>query len=327
MPHKPKVSIIILNYQGLSTLGSLLDDAILSALKQDYPNVEVLFVDNGSSDNSTNHVLSRYGDKVKVINLDKNYGFCLGNNLAAMYSSSDTKFLLFMNPDVILSRDYVLKLVDLLEENPSIAAIQGLEINPLTNKKRVGGFIDSRGYSVDVEAFTESCPHVVINVLIPFGAALLIRKDVFERVGGFSAEFFMYADEVDLGFRIWALGYKIVGSTISSYQHYISGIASKYPSLSWYFMTRNRLLLIIRYFYGKKLLKALIWNIILYIWNLTFKSIKQRFRVRLTLMIIKYIVKNLKRELRHRLKWKNLVKARWNLLRHFIVETRLVCKF
>jgi glycosyltransferase involved in cell wall biosynthesis len=63
---QPKISIIILNYQGLYSLGPLLDDTILSAVEQDYPDVEVLFVDDGSSDESVNHVSNKYGDKVKV---------------------------------------------------------------------------------------------------------------------------------------------------------------------------------------------------------------------------------------------------------------------
>ena len=153
---------------------------------------------------------------------------------------------------------------------------------------------------------------------------MLIRKDVFSKVGGFPAEFFMYSDEADLGFRAWAMGYRIVGTTVTSYQHHVSGIASKHPAITRYYTIRNRLLLIIRYFYGREALKGLIWCIVLYLWNLTFKSIKQKFRVRLTLMAIHYVVKSLKRELSHRLKWKSLVKAKWRLLRRFLVKPKLL---
>jgi len=321
---QPKVSIIILNYQGLSSLGPLLDEAIFSAIEQDYPDVEVLFIDNGSSDESVSHVSNKYGNKVKVVRLGKNYGFCLGNNLAVAHSSPSAKYLLFMNPDVILAKDYVRKLVDYLEKNPSVAIIHGLGINPLTGKGSIGGFLNLHGgYSI-IEVFTRSFPCTCYNILIAFGAAMLVRKDVFKRAGMFPAEFFMYSDEADLGFRIWAMGYRILGTNASSYQHYVSGITSKHSSLSMYYILRNRLLLIIRYFYGKELIKALLWCIIYYIAGLTIKSIKSKFRVRLILRAVDYIIKNLKHELRHRLKWQTLIKARWRLLKCFLVKSNVV---
>jgi GT2 family glycosyltransferase len=104
---KPKVSIIILNYNGRSKLGPLLDWCINSAINQTYENIEVLFVDNGSTDDSYKYVEAKYGDKVKVIRFNRNYGFTLGNNLATKFASRDSKYLLFLNPDAVLDPDYV----------------------------------------------------------------------------------------------------------------------------------------------------------------------------------------------------------------------------
>jgi glycosyltransferase involved in cell wall biosynthesis len=93
--HVPKVSIVILTYNAKSTLGDILDKAIQSALNQSYPNIEVLVVDNNSSDDTYEYVRNKYGDKAEVVKLTKNYGYCLGNNLALRYISSNAKYILF----------------------------------------------------------------------------------------------------------------------------------------------------------------------------------------------------------------------------------------
>jgi len=93
-----KVSVIILNYNGRSKLGSLLDEAIESAINQSFSNIEVLFVDNGSTDDSVKYIYERFGDSVKIIELGRNYGFCMGNNLAVRYISKDSRYILFQIP-------------------------------------------------------------------------------------------------------------------------------------------------------------------------------------------------------------------------------------
>ncbi len=193
----PKVAIIILTFNARSTLSNILDEAITSALSQDYPDVEVLVVDNNSSDDTYDYVKTYYGDKVKVIKLNRNYGYCLGNNLALKYVSKDVKYILFQNPDAILERDYVRKLVEVLESDPKIAAIQGLEVHPSTRTCKAGGLLNTAGYYCEV-----LCQHVCsskhLEVLFAFGAALLVRRKVFEAVGGFPPNYFLYFDEVDL---------------------------------------------------------------------------------------------------------------------------------
>jgi glycosyltransferase involved in cell wall biosynthesis len=148
---KPKVTVIILTYNAKSTLGNILDEAISSALDQDYENIEVIVVDNGSFDNTYDHLKLKYGAKIKVIKFSRNYGYCLGNNLALRYVSSDTKYVLFQNSDAILSRNYIKELVKILENNANVVAAQGLEIQPINKWIRVGGgSLNIAGYSVDI---------------------------------------------------------------------------------------------------------------------------------------------------------------------------------
>jgi len=185
----PKVGIVILTYNARSTLGEVLDKAIQSALNQDYPNIEVVVVDNNSNDDTYEYVKDRYGDKVRVVRLPKNYGYCLGNNLALKYVSRDAEYVLFQNPDAILAKDYVRKLVEILERDRSVAAVQGLEIQPSTEVAKMGALLNYGGYYSIVEI---PSPHHIsydLEVLIVFGAAMLVRRKVFEMLGGFHPNF------------------------------------------------------------------------------------------------------------------------------------------
>ena len=289
---KPKVTVVILTYNAKTTLGDILDKAISSALDQDYENIEVIVVDNGSSDNTYDHLKLKYGAKIKVIKFPRNYGYCLGNNLALRYVSSNTKYVLFQNPDAILSRNYIRKLIKILENNANAVATQGLEIQPINKWIRVGGSLNIAGYSVDIMSQSSSGVQQCFEILFAFGAALLIRKDVFEMVGGFSSDYFLYYDEADLGLRLRALGFKILGCTHTSYIHYVQATVSRLRNFNpviIYFINRNRLLTILKYFYGSYLIKALILNILIMSLHFIKSSTKKRIIMQIALNILKSI--------------------------------------
>jgi len=262
----PKVSIVILTYNAKSTLGDILDKALQSTFNQSYPNIEVLIIDNNSSDNTYEYIRNRCGNKVKVVKLTKNYGYCLGNNLALRYVSSDAKYILFQNPDAILSRDYIAKLIEILEQNPDVAAVQGLELQPSKKWLKMGGFLNTAGYYCLAEVGYQQNSRLCLEVLIAFGAALLVRRNVFEVIGGFPPEYFLYGDEADLGLRLRALGFRVLGCANTMYTHFVSGTVSKlhgFNPIVLYFSNRNRLLTILKYFYGLHLVKALILNTVI----------------------------------------------------------------
>ena len=307
----PKVSIIILTYNARSTLGTILDESIKSALEQDYANIEVLIVDNGSFDDTVEYVKKRFGDRVKIIKHGKNYGYCLGNDLALRYVDRNSKYLLFMNPDVILARDYVKKLITIAEKDPKIVALQGLETQPQRQHKRLGGSLNIAGFSLDLIPREDKSNLSCLESLFVFGAAMLVRRRVFEAVGGFSPDFFLYFDEADLGLRLRSLGLRIVGCKITSYKHYVSGTVSKIKETSitaYYFATKNRLRVIFRYFHFKYLLLALFINAIIIIYHIIKKPpmlrrvlMKALFKIlkpsnlRKDLMIRKTYIRNIKK--------------------------------
>jgi GT2 family glycosyltransferase len=263
----PRASIIILAYNAVSTLNSIFDEAVMSALTQDYSNYEVVIVDNGSLDNTYEYAKTRYGDRAKVVKLSRNYGYCLGNNLSLKHIDKDSKYILFQNPDAILARDYARKLIEILEQNPDVVAAQGLEVQP-SGHLRVGGSLNTAAYSVDVLPQLSSNNPLCLENLFAFGAALLVKRYNFEAVGGFPSEYFLYYDEADLGIRFRALGFRVLGCSHTSYVHFVQGTVSKlhnFNPIVLYFSTRNRLLVILKYFHGVYLAKALASNIIIMI--------------------------------------------------------------
>jgi len=307
-PLRSKVAIIILNYNGRKSLGDFLDKAIESAINQSYPYVDVVFVDNGSTDDSIEYVESRWGGRVKIIKLGRNYGFCLGNNIAVKLVGRNYDYILFQNTDVILSRDYVEKLVEFMESRRDVATVQGIEVSPTGRK--MGSLITLRGlHPRDVPPLDRPTP-----ILYAVGAAMLVRRDIFERVGGFSSEFFAFFDELDLSLRLWALGYKVYGVPLTSYYHLVAGVTSKMGLIPLYFYNRNRLLIIIRYFHSKYFIIALVLTLFLILRGM----ISRRNTTRLFLRLLHYVVKNLRRELSIRLAWRSLITKRWNIISRMI---------
>jgi len=247
---------------------------------------------------------------VKVIKLGRNYGFCLGNNIAVKLVVRNYDYILFQNADVILSRDYVGKLVEFMDSRRDVAAVQGVEVSPIEQK--MGSLITLRGlHPRDVPPLDRPTP-----VLYVVGAAMLVRRDIFERAGGFSDEFFAFFDELDLSLRLWALEYRVYGVPSTSYYHLVAGVTSKMGLIPLYLYNRNRLLVIIRYFRGKQFASALILTLLLILKNM----ISKRSTTRLLLRLVRYLVRNLRRELAVRLKWKSLLAKRWNAISWMIVK-------
>jgi len=282
---KPRVSVIILNYNGESKLGSLLDDCITSALNQTYENIEVLFVDNGSTDNSCGYVKAKYGNKLRVICLDHNYGFALGNNLASKFVSQDSEYLLFPNPDAILEPDYVKVIVNFMERNRGVGVVQGVQAFMYSSLVSLGGYVDSYGRSVEliVKSFVPKLP---IMVLWVSGSAMVIRRRLFEELKGFSPELFLYHDEIDLCSRVWLKGYIVVSIPFTKYEHLRGGVVGKTSWISWYFANRNRWLTTIRCMPLKNLILSLLLALPLEFTVNIVKSLKRAERLRAPLYTI-----------------------------------------
>ncbi|MEM3833375.1 MAG: glycosyltransferase family 2 protein [Thermoprotei archaeon] len=116
----PLVSVIILNYNGLKYI----DKCLKSVLCTDYPNFEVIFVDNASTDESCEYLERRYSfnPRTKIVKNPENYGFAKGNDVGANHASG--KYIVFLNVDTKVDPAWLTKLVSTLELDTSIGAAQ-----------------------------------------------------------------------------------------------------------------------------------------------------------------------------------------------------------
>ena len=188
------VSIIIVSYNGKRFLQKCFE----SLFSQSYKNVEVILVDNGSSDDSIAYT-NKYFPKVKVVNPHANTGFAQGNNIGVKHAKG--KYLFLLNNDAWVDHDTITNLVK--EYKDSIGILGPTVYNPDGSLQSEGINIDRFGYSVSEK---ENIPKDPFYVL---GAGMFMSRALFNKAGGFDERYFMFVEEVDLAWRVRLLGYKV----------------------------------------------------------------------------------------------------------------------
>jgi len=195
----PLVSIIIVNFNGMEHLAKCLD----SLAKISYENHEIILVDNNSRDDSVKFVIQNY-PSVVIIKLGENKGFAEPNNIGAKIAKG--KYLLFLNNDTFVQPDFINELVKEAEKDKHTAICQSLLLRP-------DGSVDSSGDFIDTIGVVYNSKKAVKNtreISSARGASMLIRKDIFEELDGFDKKFFATFEDVDLGWRAWIAGYRVL---------------------------------------------------------------------------------------------------------------------
>lgn len=195
----PLVSVIIVNYNGKHHLEKCLE----SLMNVDYEKCEVILVDNNSTDNSVEFVKNVY-PSVIIIKLDNNYGFAEPNNIGAKNAKGE--LLLFLNNDTVANPNFIREMVSVLNQDSKIAICQSLLLKPNGEVESSGDFIDILGRAyMSKEKETK-----VKEILSARGASMMVRKKMFWELGGFDKNFFASFEDIDLSWRAWIWGYKIV---------------------------------------------------------------------------------------------------------------------
>jgi GT2 family glycosyltransferase len=203
----PLVSIIILNYNCGKYIERCLD-AVKTIL---YPNLEVVVVDNASSDGSVALVKEKY-PSFELIESPKNVGFAAGNNLGIVKAKGD--YLLLLNPDTEIDSSCVRNLVKVLNDDDQID-VCGAKILLLDNKKvlqHAGGEYSLIGISIDrgMCEFDKGQYDRVEEVTFVCGAAMMFRRTIISEIGLLDPTFFVYHEDVDFCIRTWFHGGKVV---------------------------------------------------------------------------------------------------------------------
>lgn len=241
------IAVVILNYNGEKLLPKFLPSVI-----QYSKGTQIIVADNASTDNSI-AILEKEFSEIRVIRLDKNYGFCGGYNRALQQVES--KYFVLLNSDVEVTPDWLMPMADLLETNTSIAAIQPKILS--WHKKAYfeyagagGGFIDWLGYPFCRGRLFESIEkdegqyNDNREIFWATGACLMIRSDVYNSLGGLDEDFFAHMEEIDLCWRIRRSGHKVFYTGQSTVFHVGGGTLSKSNPRKTYYNFRNGLFLL-----------------------------------------------------------------------------------
>lgn len=263
---KPKVSIIVLTFNGLNLTKEELID--ISKLETKGLDAETIVVDNGSKD-GTEEALSNYklpNMGYKFIETGANLGFAGGNNVGikdALDRGAD--YVMVLNNDTILDRNVLVCLTGVLEQDQSVGAVSpkiyfapGFEFHKERYDKidigkviwYAGGKIDWKnvyGSTRGVDEVDAGKYDTAQETDFATGTCLILRVKALEEVGLFDEKFFMYYEDTDLSQRMKKAGWKVLyypGALIWHKVAQSSGIGSE---LNDYFLTRNRMIFGMKY--------------------------------------------------------------------------------
>jgi len=226
-----KVSIVIVNYNGKRLLDSLLK----SISKLNYKDYEIIVVDNNSNDGSQKFLKEKH-KKTRLVENKKNLGYS-GINSAIKHCKGD--YILFLNNDMELDKNSLNELVKAINSDKDIVMAAPRLINYYDKKIKSGGTWISRAfYNGHVKGNEKDKAKE-----IPYMGAGLVRKDFVDKFGYlFDPDYFIYAEDVDLGLRIRLCGKKAIFEPKSAMYHLHSVTMQKSKrSFSTYLMERNML--------------------------------------------------------------------------------------
>jgi GT2 family glycosyltransferase len=224
----PSVAIVIPNWNGARHLPDCLNS--LEAL--DYPRdlLEVIVVDNGSTDASL-ELLREHYPLVRVIAHSENVGFAAASNSGA--SATDAECVAFLNNDMRVDRLWLRELVGAYEPETGYVCVAGViltwdgsQIDFVDGRINFHGAPSQEHLDLDLD---ESLIEDGRELPFPCGGSMLISRQVFLDVGAFDPAFFAYCEDVDLGWRLWVLGYKVRLAARSRCFHRRHGTGSTVP--------------------------------------------------------------------------------------------------
>lgn len=242
-----KLSIVILNWNGSRLMQEYLPAVLTHS--RGVEGVEVVVADNASTDDSLS-VLRRDFPEVRLILLDRNYGFAEGYNRALQ--NVESEYSLLLNSDVEPAAGWLPPLLDFMDAHPGFSACQP-KIRSLRERSRFefagacGGWIDAYGYPfcrgrmMEVVEEDRGQYDIVSEIFWATGAALLVRTADFRALGGFDARFFAHMEEIDFCWRLNALGKKIACVPQSVVYHLGGGTLNKSNPRKTFLNFRNNL--------------------------------------------------------------------------------------
>jgi hypothetical protein len=237
------LSIIILNYKTANLAKHCIKNIFALGLNFDY---EIIVVDNNSEDKIKEILNEKFenelrSEKIKFLQTGKNKGMGAGNNAGIKIAKG--KYILILNPDVVVLENSIEQMIEFLENNEKIGIVAPKFLYPNKDyqpsryrfpkfyipafvRTGLGGlkFGKEKIKKYFMEDVVLEGPHKIDWVR---GAAMMIRKNIFDEIGGFDERFFMYLEDTDLCRRFWQNGFEVWYYPESKMIHYYARVSNK----------------------------------------------------------------------------------------------------
>jgi len=274
-PNKPneqnKVAVIVVSFNGEETIIDCVR-SINEITKEGNNEITLIIVDNASTDRTLEKVKCQISklktttqmSKLKVIKNKENLGFAGGVNVGTKYAlKNGAEYVFLLNQDATVKQGAIEKLVQIIEKDSQIGIVGPLILNPdgtiwsaggIVDKKRfTAGHLDESAIIRHPEPILGSIDEGILNQVqndsqVDFvsGCAMMIRNDVFEKIGFFDERFFLYYEDVDFCFRVRKANFKIIFVPQAVVTHHYQSTIEK-EKKKRYFMARNHFLFLAKH--------------------------------------------------------------------------------
>jgi GT2 family glycosyltransferase len=224
MKEKPVLSIVIVSWNVREDLRECLQSLLRDeGSRLESGEIEIIVVDNASTDGTAEMVNLEF-PRVKLLVNSQNLGYTKANNIGINHSRG--KYILLLNPDTVVHQGALQALIDCAESHPEAGIIGAKLLNPDGSVQRSARSFPDIGAGLFRNTFLgrlfPNNPFVRRYLLADFGydevrevdwvsgAAMLVRRDLVERIGGLDERFWAYCEDVDLCWRAWQAGYKVL---------------------------------------------------------------------------------------------------------------------
>ncbi|MBI2948473.1 MAG: glycosyltransferase family 2 protein [Verrucomicrobia bacterium] len=210
-----QISVIILNYQGAAWIERCLDSLRRQTI---FSKIEIIVADNSSTDGSDKlaEQLLQSWPNARFIQHGENLGYCEGNNRAAQTACGE--YLFFLNNDTWLEPDCLdILLSQVRAQRASAATPLVLNYEDDTLQPIWGAGFDIFGLPSFATRYDR-----IRELFMPPGCCFLIERELFDRIGGFDKALFMYADELDLSWRLWIAGGRPIAVSTARLHHHLA---------------------------------------------------------------------------------------------------------
>jgi len=237
---------IVLNFNGRG----FVCEAVASLLEQDVTELEVVVVDNASSDGSAEEIEARFGARVRVLRNARNLGWGAGNNVGIQATRG--AHVILLNNDAVAAPGFARALLAAADADASIGMVAAKVL-----EQRRRDVIDSTGHLLYPDGLNRGRGRLETDrgqydalrtALFPSGAGALYRRAMLDQIGLFEESFFLYGDDAELGLRARLAGWGCAFAPRAVAHHYYSRSAGAYSVQKAFYVERNRIWIVLRLF-------------------------------------------------------------------------------